>query len=58
VSGQGNLRLVAIGNAYSYNNAFRITGITDTDNAALSQTYGYDALDRLTRARLSDRAPG
>jgi RHS repeat-associated protein len=40
----------AEGFTYSYDNAFRITGITDTDNAALSQSYGYDALDRLTSA--------
>jgi RHS repeat-associated protein len=33
---------------YSYDDAFRITGITDTTNAANSWTYGYDALDRLT----------
>jgi YD repeat-containing protein len=33
-----------------YDNAFRITGITDTDNSALSQSYGYDTLDRLTGA--------
>ena len=36
--------------AYGYDNAFRITGITDASNAALSQTYGYDLLDRLTTA--------
>ena len=40
----------AEGFTYSYDNAFRITGITDTDNSALSQSYGYDALDRLTSA--------
>ena len=40
----------AEGFTYSYDNAFRITGITDTDNGALSQSYGYDALDRLTSA--------
>jgi RHS repeat-associated protein len=33
---------------YSYDDAFRITGITDTTNSALSWTYGYDDLDRLT----------
>jgi len=32
---------------YGYDNAFRITGITDAGNSALSWTYGYDALDRL-----------
>jgi RHS repeat-associated protein len=35
---------------YAYDDAFRITGITDTTNAALSWTYGYDDLDRLTSA--------
>ncbi|MDY6947413.1 MAG: RHS repeat-associated core domain-containing protein [Pseudomonadota bacterium] len=35
---------------YSYDDAFRITGITDTINSALSWTYGYDDLDRLTGA--------
>jgi RHS repeat-associated protein len=36
--------------SYSYDDAFRITGITDTTNSALSWTYGYDDLDRLTSA--------
>jgi RHS repeat-associated protein len=40
----------AEGFTYSYDSAFRITGITDTDNSALSQSYGYDALDRPTGA--------
>jgi RHS repeat-associated protein len=35
---------------YSYDDAFRITGITDAANSSLSQTYGYDLLDRLTSA--------
>lgn len=35
---------------YSYDNAFRITGITDAANSSLSQSYGYDLLDRLTSA--------
>jgi RHS repeat-associated protein len=35
---------------YSYDDAFRITGITDATNSSLSQTYGYDLLDRLTSA--------
>lgn len=35
---------------YGYDDAFRITGITDTVNGANSWTYGYDALDRLTSA--------
>jgi RHS repeat-associated protein len=35
---------------YSYDDAFRITGITDASNPNLSQSYGYDLLDRLTSA--------
>ena len=48
----GNLTTLesAEGFTYAYDSAFRITGITDTDNSALSQSYGYDALDRLTTA--------
>lgn len=33
---------------YGYDDAFRITGITDTVTPANSYTYGYDLLDRLT----------
>jgi YD repeat-containing protein len=46
----GNLTTLesAEGFTYSHDNAFRITSITDTDHSALSQSYGYDALDRLT----------
>ena len=33
---------------YSYDDAFRITGIADTATGASAWTYGYDALDRLT----------
>ncbi len=36
--------------SYSYDNASRITGITDGSNSALSWTYGYDGLDRLNSA--------
>jgi len=36
--------------AYAYDDAFRITGISDYSNSANSYTYGYDALDRLTSA--------
>ena len=36
--------------SYGYDDAFRITSITDASNSALSQTYGYDLLDRLTAA--------
>jgi len=35
---------------YGYDDAFRITGITDTVTPANSYTYGYDSLDRLTSA--------
>lgn len=40
----------AEGFTYAYDSAFRITGITDTDNSSLSQSYGYDVLDRVTSA--------
>jgi len=33
---------------YSYDDAFRITGLTDTSPGAANWTYGYDNLDRLT----------
>jgi len=33
---------------YSYDDAFRITGLTDTSPGAANWTYGYDPLDRLT----------
>jgi RHS repeat-associated protein len=36
--------------SYQYDDAQRITGMTDLDNSALNWTYGYDALDRLTSA--------
>jgi RHS repeat-associated protein len=36
--------------SYDYDDAFRITDIADAGNAALSQSYGYDLLDRLTSA--------
>jgi RHS repeat-associated protein len=35
---------------YSYDNANRITGISDSSNSALTWSYGYDVLDRLTSA--------
>jgi RHS repeat-associated protein len=38
---------------YSYDDAFRLTGITDAQDPARSFTYGYDALDRLTSAARS-----
>jgi RHS repeat-associated protein len=33
---------------YGYDDAFRITGITDTSSGSANWTYGYDALDRIT----------
>jgi len=33
---------------FTYDNAFRITGITDTSTGAANWTYGYDLLDRIT----------
>jgi RHS repeat-associated protein len=33
---------------YSFDNANRITGISDSSNSALTWTYGYDSLDRVT----------
>jgi RHS repeat-associated protein len=38
---------------YTFDNASRITGISDSSNSALSWTYGYDVLDRLTSATTS-----
>ena len=35
---------------YTFDNANRITGISDSSNSALTWTYGYDVLDRLTSA--------
>jgi RHS repeat-associated protein len=33
---------------YTYDDAFRITGISDTSAGAANWTYGYDVLDRIT----------
>ena len=38
---------------YSFDNANRITGISDSSNSALTWTYGYDLVDRLTSATTS-----
>jgi RHS repeat-associated protein len=43
---------------YAYDDAFRITGITDAGNGALSWTYGYDLLDRLNSATSSSVTQG
>ena len=42
--------------SYTLDSAFRIVGITNQSNAALSWTYGYDNLDRLTSANTSATA--
>ena len=44
--------------AYTYDNAFRITGITDTSSGASNWTYGYDALDRITSGSSSSISRG
>jgi RHS repeat-associated protein len=36
--------------SYTVDNAFRITAIANASNSALSWSYGYDSLDRLTSA--------
>jgi RHS repeat-associated protein len=36
--------------SFNYDTAYRITGISNSANSALSWTYGYDSLDRLTSA--------
>ena len=43
---------------YSYDNGNRIGGITDSSNSAVSWTYGYDLLDRLTSATTSTITDG
>jgi RHS repeat-associated protein len=43
---------------YTYDDAFRITGISDAGNSALSWTYGYDNLDRLNAASKSGTSQG
>lgn len=43
---------------YGYDNAFRITGITDAANSSLSQSFGYDLLDRLTTATSTNLSQG
>lgn len=44
--------------SYSYDDAFRITGITDASDSALSWTYAYDDLDRLNSASRSSATLG
>jgi RHS repeat-associated protein len=43
---------------YGYDDAFRITSVTDAGNSALSWTYGYDSLDRLNFATSSSVTQG
>jgi RHS repeat-associated protein len=38
---------------YSFDNANRITGISDSSSSSLTWSYGYDVLDRLTSASTS-----
>jgi RHS repeat-associated protein len=42
----------------AYDNAFRITGTTNASNSALSWTYGYDLLDRLSSAAATGTTRG
>jgi len=48
----GNVSVISSAGAktYTYDNASRVTGTADSGNTALSWTYGYDLLDRLTSA--------
>jgi RHS repeat-associated protein len=43
---------------YAYDDAFRITGITDAADSTLSWTYGYDSLDRLNSASKTSLTQG
>ena len=43
---------------YSYDDAFRITGISDALDPTLSWTYGYDSLDRLNSASKTGASQG
>jgi RHS repeat-associated protein len=43
---------------YSFDNADRISGISDSSNSALTWAYGYDVLDRLTSATTSATTDG
>jgi RHS repeat-associated protein len=45
-------------NTYQYDDAFRITQITDSQAAANSWTYGYDPQDRLTNATKTGTSQG
>jgi RHS repeat-associated protein len=43
---------------YTFDNANRITGISDSSNSTLSWTYGYDVLDRLNSASTTANSYG
>ena len=43
---------------YSFDNANRITGISDSSDSTLTWSYGYDVLDRLTSASTSAISDG
>ena len=43
----------SVTNNYSFDYANRITGLSDSSNSALTWSYGYDTLDRLTSATTS-----
>lgn len=43
---------------YTFDNANRIGAISDSSNSALTWTYGYDPLDRLTSAKTSATTDG
>jgi RHS repeat-associated protein len=55
-------KIVAISSAgqktYTYDDAFRITGINDTSTGSADWTYGYDLLDRLTSATSGSTTDG
>jgi len=54
----GNISQIASAGTKTYglDDAFRITGITDVTTSALSWSYAYDALDRLSAASTSAQA--
>ena len=54
---QGTISTIAT-LSYTFDDASRITGITNPSNSLLSWSYGYDALDRLTSAITSVDAHG
>jgi hypothetical protein len=44
--------------SFQYDSAQRPTGMTDSDNAALSWTFGFDSLDRVSSARDAPQSLG